>query len=160
MFLVSDLPAAKIAKFLALYGLYSRQFPLHLAVPFSFWGSPEAGRRGNCLYVRADTPLHSLLHESAHFVCMPSNLRHQPSIDAGGNAIEESACCYLQLLWSTHLSPFTLSRHCQDMDAWGYSFRLGSAQRWFEEDAEDAHRWLVCHGIIDSHGEPSWNLRA
>ncbi|PID61494.1 MAG: hypothetical protein CSB44_06775 [Gammaproteobacteria bacterium] len=30
----------------------------------------------------------------------------------------------------------------RDMDAWGYSFRLGSARRWFEEDAEDALRFL------------------
>jgi len=28
------------------------------------------------------------------------------------------------------------------MDAWGYSFRLGSARAWFENDAEDAIGWL------------------
>ena len=27
------------------------------------------------------------------------------------------------------------------MDAWGYSFRLGSARAWFEHDAEDARQW-------------------
>ena len=31
--------------------------------PGSYWGDSEAGLRGNALYVRADTPLHSLLHE-------------------------------------------------------------------------------------------------
>ena len=29
-----------------------------------------------------------------------------------------------------------------DMDAWGYTFRLGSAHAWFEHDAEDAREFL------------------
>jgi len=33
------------------------------------------------------------------------------------------------------------------MDAWGYSFRLGSARRWFFEDADDARGWLVRRGL-------------
>ncbi len=28
------------------------------------------------------------------------------------------------------------------MDAWGYSFRLGSTRAWFEGDAQDARAWL------------------
>ena len=39
-----------------------------------------------------------------------------------------------------------------DMDAWGYSFRLGCTRAWFEQDAEDAREWLCRHGIIDSSG--------
>jgi len=39
-----------------------------------------------------------------------------------------------------------------DMDAWGYSFRLGSSRAWFAQDAEDARAWLLQHGIIDSSG--------
>ncbi len=35
------------------------------------------------------------------------------------------------------------------MDAWGYSFRLGSTHAWFESDATDARAWLVAHGLID-----------
>ena len=30
------------------------------------------------------------------------------------------------------------ARMWRDMDDWGYSFRLGSAQQWFEQDADDA----------------------
>jgi hypothetical protein len=41
---------------------------------------------------------------------------------------------------------------CSDMDAWGYTFRLGSASAWFERDADDARRWLVAHRIIDDSG--------
>ena len=37
-----------------------------------------------------------------------------------------------------------------DMDAWGYSFRLGSARRWFEEDAADASAWLTQRGLLDA----------
>jgi hypothetical protein len=32
-----------------------------------------------------------------------------------------------------------------DMDAWGYSFRLGSTRAWFEADAEDAREFLQCN---------------
>jgi hypothetical protein len=38
------------------------------------------------------------------------------------------------------------------MDAWGYSFRLGSTLRWLREDAADALAWLVEHEITDEAG--------
>jgi hypothetical protein len=41
---------------------------------------------------------------------------------------------------------------CSDMDAWGYTFRLGSARAWFERDAQDARQWLLAHRIIDANG--------
>ena len=41
-----------------------------------------------------------------------------------------------------------------DMDAWGYSFRLGSAKAWFEHDAENARDWLVAHGLLTQAGDP------
>ena len=40
-------------------------------------------------------------------------------------------------------------RMMQDMDTWGYSFRLGSTERWFAEDAKDAKEWLQEHNVID-----------
>jgi hypothetical protein len=46
-----------------------------------------------------------------------------------------------------------------DMDTWGYSFRLGSAQSWFEQDAEDARIWLLQHALIKTDNTPSWQLR-
>jgi hypothetical protein len=39
-----------------------------------------------------------------------------------------------------------------DMDAWGYSFRLGSTQAWFEGDAADARQWLLRRHLIDAGG--------
>jgi len=47
----------------------------------------------------------------------------------------------------------------QDMDAWGYSFRLGSTRTWFERDAEDASQWLLAHGLVDDRKQPTWTLR-
>jgi hypothetical protein len=37
-----------------------------------------------------------------------------------------------------------------DMDAWGYSFRLGRSRTWFEQDAADANAWLQQRGVIDA----------
>jgi hypothetical protein len=45
------------------------------------------------------------------------------------------------------------------MDAWGYSFRLGSARAWFEEDADEARGWLQRHGLTDGAGRPTWSVR-
>jgi len=46
-----------------------------------------------------------------------------------------------------------------DMDAWGYSFRLGTTQMWFEQDAEDARAWLFVHQLIDNNEQPTWLVR-
>jgi hypothetical protein len=47
----------------------------------------------------------------------------------------------------------------QDMDKWGYSFRLGSTARWFNEDSEDARQWLLKHEIIHADRIPTWKVR-
>ena len=36
-----------------------------------------------------------------------------------------------------------------DMDAWGYTFRLGSASAYVREDADDAWQWLQARGLVD-----------
>jgi hypothetical protein len=50
-------------------------------------------------------------------------------------------------------------RMFSDMDAWGYSFRLGSSKAWFEDDAEDAANWLAQHKLVDELGQPVFHLR-
>jgi hypothetical protein len=45
------------------------------------------------------------------------------------------------------------------MDRWGYSFRLGSAKAWFEQDADDAREWLIHFGILDQSLTPTWQCR-
>ena len=129
-------------------------------LPGSYWGESEAGLRGDVLYVRADTPLHSLLHELAHYVCMTGARRAGLDRDAGGDDAEECAVCYLQILLADEIEGFGRQRVLRDMDDWGYTFRLGSARAWFEQDAADACIWLRENGVINSMDQPTYALRA
>lgn len=141
---------APLLRLLAGYGLSARLLAPEAAIPGSYWGECEAGLRGDTLYVRPDTPLHSVLHEAAHYICMSAERRAGLDRDAGGDDAEEVAVCYLQVLLSGELPGIGRERQLADMDSWGYSFRLGSAARWFQEDAVDARDWLLGHGIIDT----------
>jgi len=128
-------------------------------IPGSFWGEREAGLVGSRLYARLDTPVHSVLHECAHYVCMTPERRTGLDTDAGGDDAEESAVCYLQILLARSLANVGIARMCDDMDDWGYSFRLGSATQWFAQDAEDARGWLLDRGLIGSGGVVTYALR-
>lgn len=128
-------------------------------IPGSYWGAPEAGLVGRCLYFRQDTPVHSLLHEFAHFICMDPPRRAGLDTDAGGDDDEECAVCCLQVLLAPALPPFDADRCLTDMDAWGYSFREGSARAWFAGDGRAARAWLVGHGLIDESERPTGRLR-
>ncbi len=140
----------KISGFLATLGLSLVVVEERSNIPGSFWGECEAGLVAEQLYARADTPLHSILHETCHWLCMDDKRRQQLHTDAGGDYDEENAVCYLQILLADHLPGYS-SNHClADMDAWGYSFRLGSAKAWFEHDAEDARDWLKERGILEN----------
>ena len=129
------------------------------AIPGSFWGDSEAGLVANRLLIRADTPVHSALHEACHYICMDAARRAGLHTDAGGGYDEENGVCYLQILLADHLQGMSAHQMMADMDAWGYSFRLGSAEQWFKFDAEDAANWLKQHGLIDAANQPTWKLR-
>jgi len=129
-------------------------------IPGSYWGESEAGLTGGRLYARPDTPVHSVLHEAAHFICMTPQRRARLDRDAGGDDLEESAVCYLQVLLAQQLPGVGRTRLFADMDDWGYSFRLGSTRAWFEEDARDAHAWLERRGVIGTRGELTGGLAA
>lgn len=149
--IVVDDCLAGARELLGRFGLEAIQVPVGSAIDGSYWGESEAGIVGNRLYVRADTPLHSALHEASHYVCMDAARRSQLNRDAGGDHAEENAVCYLQILLADEL-PAGAQRLCRDMDEWGYTFRLGSARAWFDNDAQDAREWLIAHGIIDAGG--------
>jgi hypothetical protein len=129
-------------------------------IPGSYWGEREAGLIGSKIHARLDTPVHSILHEAAHFICMTPERRAGLDTDAGGDDAEESAVCYLQILLAESLSNIGRERMCRDMDEWGYSFRLGSAATWFATDAEDARQWLARHELIDHDGHVSYVCRS
>ncbi|MFM7798118.1 MAG: hypothetical protein ACKPBA_03950, partial [Planctomycetota bacterium] len=88
---------------LAPHGLEVRVVPAGETITGSYCGEPEAGLIGAVLFLRPDTPLHSALHDAAHFVCMSPERRAALERDAGGDDTEENAVCYLQILWADRL---------------------------------------------------------
>ncbi len=131
------------------YGLRIKFQALHEPIPGSYWGDTEAGLLANTLHVRPDTPVHSALHETCHYICMDEGRKVDLHTDAGGDYDEENAVCFLQIILADKLVQMGRQQMFQDMDAWGYTFRLGSAERWFREDAEDALDWLQQRGLIN-----------
>lgn len=128
-------------------------------IPGSWFGDSEAGIIKNTLYIRMDTPVHSALHESCHYICMDEQRRQHLHTNAEGGYDEENGVCYMQILLSDYIPGLGQQRIFNDMDEWGYTFRLGSSRAWFENDAEDAKQWLLNHKLIDSDNKPLWVLR-
>lgn len=141
------------------YGLALEIVSSSTAIDGSYWGEDEAGLVGNKVLASPATPVHSILHEACHFVCMDKARREALHTDAGGGYDEENGVCYLQILLADNVSGMSRERMFRDMDAWGYSFRLGSAKAWFEQDADDALEWLITYGIVDNKSRPSWLKR-
>lgn len=155
----AELGREPLIALLTRYGLTLSWMPPGAEIPGSYWGESEAGLIGDQLFARDDTPVHSVLHEACHYLCMDAERRAQLHTDAGGECIEENGVCYLQILLADELPGGGRARMCADMDAWGYTFRLGSARAWFEQDADDARRWLLHNGLIDSDERPLGHVR-
>lgn len=155
----ADLGREPLIMLLARYGLTVTWVLPNSEIPGSYWGESEAGLIGGHLFVRDDTPVHSALHEACHYICMDAGRRARLHTDAGGECIEENGVCYLQILLADPLPGVGRARMCADMDAWGYTFRLGSARAWFERDAEDARTWLLQNDLIDREERPLWRVR-
>jgi len=155
----ADIQFSQLENLLAKYGIVIHKVTDNKEIPGSWFGDPEAGIIKNSLYVRGDTPVHSALHESCHYVCMDEARRQNLHTNVGGNYAEENAVCYLSILLSDFIDGFGREHMFADMDEWGYTFRLGSSKKWFEEDAEDAFEWLVKNKIIDSNKSILGNIR-
>jgi len=151
MLRVAELGPGIPRSLLARFGLQLTLVDESARIPGTFWGEPEAGIIGSTVFVRGDTPVHSLLHEACHIICMTAERRARLECDAGGDDLEEAAVCYLQVLLADCLPGVGRQRLMQDMDDWGYSFRLGSTARWFSEDAADACAWLEKAGLCDDN---------
>lgn len=142
-----DVDAGALAGLLAGHGLSLVPVADGQAIPGSYWGDDEAGLVGCAVHARADTPVHSILHEACHLLVMPPERRAAVHTDATDSIAEEDAACYLQIVLADRLPGVGSARLMADMDAWGYSFRLGSARAWFERDADDAREWLAARGL-------------
>jgi hypothetical protein len=160
MLLLSSVDRVDVALLLSRYGMELALTAPQEIIPGSYWGDSEAGLKGDKLYARLDTPIHSILHEACHYICMAPERRAGLDKDAGGDDLEESAVCYLQILLADELPGVGRERLLADMDAWGYSFRLGDSRTWFEKDAQDARQWLCAQGLIDARDRPTGILRA
>jgi len=147
MLVLGDIGFGDVAALLARYGLRLERVAGDAAIPGSYWGEPEAGLVGGTVFARDDTPVHSLLHEAAHLIVMPPERRAAVHTDATDSIEEEDAVCVLQALLGDALPGVGALRVLADMDAWGYTFRLGSARAYFERDADDAWAWLQRAGL-------------
>ncbi len=134
---------------LGRFGLQLERVAPGEAIPGSFWGDDEAGIIGTVVYARDDTPVHSLLHEAGHLIVLSPDQRMAVHTDATDSIEEEDATCYLQIVLADELPGVGRARLMADMDAWGYSFRLGSTRAWFEQDAENAQAWLGERGLLN-----------
>ena len=146
---LADTGFAEAAALLARFGLSLVRVAGDAPIPGSYWGDREAGIVGSNVYARADTPLHSLLHEAGHLIVLPPDRRAQVHTDATDSVAEEDAVCVLQALLADALPGVARARVLADMDAWGYTFRLGSAAAYVEHDAESAWQWLQARGLVD-----------
>ncbi|MBS0417556.1 MAG: hypothetical protein JSR66_07565 [Proteobacteria bacterium] len=159
MLLLSGIDRVALAMLLSRYGLNLTLIAPEELIPGSYWGESEAGLEGDRLYARLDTPVHSVLHEASHYICMTPERRSGLDRDAGGDDLEECGVCYLQVMLADALPGVGSERLMSDMDTWGYSFRLGNTRAWFGSDAEDARAWLMEHGVLDARNQLTGHLR-
>lgn len=148
-----------LSDLLSRYGLALVRIADGANIPGTHWGVPEAGLVGLGVHARRDTPVHSVLHEACHVICMDGVRREVLDTDASGDTDEENAVCYLSILLADAVPDFGQARMLADMDTWGYTFRLGSARAWFERDADDARAWLIEAGLLTVSGLPVTMLR-
>ncbi|WP_455948241.1 hypothetical protein [Lelliottia jeotgali] len=145
---VGDIRFDDALALLATHDLHLHRVADGAPIPGSYWGEPEAGIIGSDVYVRDDTPVHSMLHEACHLIVLPPERRALVHTDATDSVPEEDATCYLQIVLAGQLPGVGSARLMLDMDAWGYTYRLGSTKAWFEQDAEDAKAWLLERGLL------------
>jgi len=157
--LVQDCDESALHGLLERFGLKLECLSGDTVIPGSYWGESEAGLVENRVIVRPDTPVHSLLHEACHCICMDPKRRSRLNTDAGGDYDEENAVCYLQIVLADEIAGMGSDRMMRDMDAWGYTFRLGSARAWFDRDADDARNWLIKNGLLTAAGRATFQLR-
>ncbi|ALN56930.1 hypothetical protein GLE_1573 [Lysobacter enzymogenes] len=150
MLTLADIGFDDAATLLARYGLALVRVADGDAIPGSYWGDSEAGIIASTVYARADTPVHSMLHEACHLIVLPPQRRAAVHTDATDSVEEEDAVLVLQTVLADALPGVGRERMYADMDAWGYTFRLGSAKAYVEQDAQTSWQWLAERGLVEA----------
>ena len=88
MVYLENITNGSIREVLNQFGLVLNCVASSTEIPYSFWGTPKAGRKYNPLFIHFDTHLHSILHEASHYVSMPQIRRSHDSHDASGGILE------------------------------------------------------------------------
>ena len=88
-----------------------------------------------------------------------TNLHTNAIGNSKGEFVEENAVCFLQILLADEINGFSRDIIFNDMDEWGYSFRLGSTKKWFEHDSQDAVEFLRHNKLIDKNNRYLFSLR-
>lgn len=100
---VGDIHFDDAVALLAAHDLRLHRVGAAAPIPGSYWGEPEAGIIGSDVYVRDDTPVHSMLHEACHLIVLPPERRALVHTDATDSVPEEDATCYLQIVLAGQL---------------------------------------------------------
>ena len=88
---LDQIDAQPLRALLAAHGLVLQRVADGAAIPGSYWGEPEAGLIGCTVFVRGDTPVHSVLHEACHLIVQPPERRALVLIDPPFEAQDEFA---------------------------------------------------------------------
>ena len=142
-----DIGFDDVAALLARYGLAARARRRRRADPRQLLGRTRSRPDRPRVHARDDTPVHSLLHEAAHLIVLPPERarrayrRHR----FGRGRRRRLRAAVAARRRPARRRPRALMA---DMDAWGYTFRLGSARAYFERDAEDAGPGCSARGLV------------
>jgi hypothetical protein len=138
---LADIHFDDAAALLHRFGLRCSASPTAHRFPAATGANRGRDHRQRTVYARSDTPVHSLLHEACHLIVLPPE-RRAPCTPTPPIRSRGRRGLLLQGLLADALPGVGSDRVLADMDAWGYTFRLGSARAWFEHDADDAWAWL------------------
>jgi len=122
-------------------------------------GEREAGLIGAKIFARLDTPLHSVLHESAHFICMTPERRAGLDTDAAETTRKRPRCAICKWFWRTRCRGWAESAYAAiwmnglHLQAWARRGVVYGGRRGMRAAG------LVRHGLLDLQGAVTYACR-
>ena len=151
MLRINGIDRVALAMLLARYGLELTLVAPQEVIPGSYWGDSEAGLIGHRIHARLDTPLHSVLHEAAHSICMTPERRAGLDTDAGGDDAGGVRRVLSAGAAGRCAAGGRAASGCSATWTSGATASGWAAQQpGSNQDADDARAWLVKHGVLDA----------